>query len=70
MPVEQVTRNDADGAVVGAASTSLIGFYGKTPIARPSVTWRNTTTATTATNKLRIQRIYTALINLGLIVTT
>lgn len=46
------------------------GFFGKTPVVQPSVTWRNTTTATTSTNKVRINRIYAALISLGLIVTT
>jgi len=70
MPVEQVTRNDDDGAQINSASTKKLGFYGATPITRPSVTWRNTTTATTSTNKVRINRIYAALINLGLIVTT
>lgn len=55
---------------IGVAATSKVGFYGTTPIVQPSVTWRNTTTATTTTNKVRIQRIYTALVNLGLIVTT
>jgi len=67
---EQVTYNAPSGAQVGASSTEKVGFFGATPIARPSVTWRNTTTATTSTNKVRINRIYAALINLGLIVTT
>lgn len=67
---EQVTYNSPAGAQVGSSSTEKVGFFGATPIARPSVTWRNTTTATTSTNKLRITRIYAALINLGLIVTT
>lgn len=67
---EQVTYNSPDGAQVGKDENEKIGFFGKTPIARPTVTWRNTTTATTSTNKLRINRIYAALINLGLIVTS
>lgn len=67
---ERIDYGSPDGSQLGGASTDKIGFYGATPITRPSVTWRNTTTATTSTNKLRIQRIYTALINLGLIVTT
>lgn len=67
---EQVTYNSPDGAQVGSSSTEKVGFFGKTPIARPSVTWRNTTTATTSTNKLRINRIYAALTALGLVTTT
>jgi hypothetical protein len=69
MAVEQIGTGGTDGSRLGV-SGGKVGFYGTTPIARPSVTWRNTTTATTSTNKVRIQRIYTALVNLGLIVTT
>lgn len=68
-PVEQIGTGGLDGQRLGVSGGKL-GFYGTSPIARPSVTWRNTTTATTTTNKVRIQRIYTALVNLGLIVTT
>ena len=46
------------------------GFYGTTPIARPSVTWPNTTTATTAINEKKANRLMAALVSLGLIVTT
>ena len=46
------------------------GFYGKTPIVQPSVTWPNTATATTALNEAKVNRIMAALVNLGLIVTT
>ncbi len=67
---EQIGYGSPDGAQVGSSTSDKLGFFGATPITRPSVTWRNTTTATTSTNKLRIQRIYTALVNLGLIVTT
>ena len=55
---------------IGDASTDLLGFYGATAIARPSVTWPNTGTATTALNELKVNRIMAALVNLGLIVTT
>ena len=55
---------------VGDASTDLLGFYGATPIARPSVTWPNTGTATTTLNETKVNRIMAALVNLGLIVTT
>ena len=46
---EQVTYNSPDGAQIGKDENEKIGFFGKTPIARPTVTWRNTTTATTST---------------------
>lgn len=67
---EQVTGNAPDGAQVGRASTEKVGFFGKTPIAQPSVTWPNTATATTTLNETKVNRIMTALVNLGLIVTT
>lgn len=55
---------------IGDASTDTLGFYGKAPIARPSVTWPNTGTATTTLNETKVNRIMAALVNLGLIVTT
>jgi len=55
---------------IGDASTDTLGFYGATPIARPSVTWPNTGTATTTLNETKVNRIMAALVNLGLIVTT
>lgn len=67
---EQVTSNSPDGAQVGNGSTEKVGFFGKTPIARPSVTWPNTGTATTTLNETKVNRIMAALVNLGLIVTT
>ena len=47
-----------------------VGFYGTTPIAKPSVTWPNTGTATTTLNETKVNRIMAALVTLGLIVTT
>ena len=67
---ENVTYNSPDGALVGASATEKIGFYGKTPIVQPSVTWPNTGTATTTLNETKVNRLMTALVNLGLIVTT
>lgn len=46
------------------------GFFGATPVARPSVTWPNTGTATTTLNETKVNRIMAALVSLGLIVTT
>jgi hypothetical protein len=56
--------------VIQHRSGGTAGFYGKTPISRPSVTWPNTTTATTALNELKANRLMAALVALGLIVTT
>lgn len=57
-------------AQVGGATTSKVAFYGTDPITRPSVTWPNTATATTALNELKCNRLMAALVSLGLIVTT
>lgn len=65
-----VQINPYNEAQIGDASTDTLGFYGATPIARPSVTWPNTGTATTTLNELKVNRIMAALVNLGLIVTT
>lgn len=70
MAVHYVGDNGPDGVCVGTASTEKVGFYGTTPITKPSVTWPNTTTATTALNETKVNRIMAALVNLGLIVTT
>lgn len=51
-------------------SGGTAGFYGTTPIARPSVTWPNTGTATTTLNETKCNRLMAALVALGLIVTT
>ena len=65
-----VQINPYNEAQIGDASTDTLGFFGKTPIARPSVTWPNTGTATTTLNELKCNRIMAALVNLGLVVTT
>jgi hypothetical protein len=67
---EQLTNGSPDGAQLGGASTDKVGFFGATPIVRPSVTWPNTGTATTTLNETKVNRIMAALVNLGLIVTT
>lgn len=56
--------------VLQHASDGTAGFFGKTPITRPSVTWPNTGTATTTLNETKVNRLMVALVNLGLIVTT
>lgn len=69
--VKELSDGGPDGTRLGQSSTDKIGFFGlTTPIARPSVTWPNTATATTALNELKANRLMAALVALGLIATT
>lgn len=68
--IKELTDAGPDGAHVGQSSTDKVGFYGATPVARPSVTWPNTATATTTLNETKANRLMAALVTLGLIVTT
>lgn len=70
MAVQYIGRNGPDGVCLGLSSTELVSFYGGTPIARPSVTWPNTGTATTTLNETKCNRLMAALVALNLIVTT
>lgn len=58
------------GVTLGAAATSTVGFWGLTPIARPTVTAVSSSAATTTLNETRITRIETLLVALGLVTTT
>lgn len=66
---EYLGSGDDDGAIVGRTS-GKVGFYGGTPVTKPSVTWPNTGTATTTLNEAKCNRLMAALVSLGLIVTT
>lgn len=69
--VQYLDDGDDTGTVLGQSATSKLGFYGlATPIVQPSVTWPATTTATTALNEAKANRLMAALVALGLIVTT
>jgi hypothetical protein len=69
--VKYLDDGDTSGTVLGQSSTAKLGFYGlATPIVRPSVTWPNTATATTALNELKANRLMAALVAVGLIATT
>ena len=71
MAVKQLSDGGPDGTRLGQSATDKIGFYGlTTPIVKPSVTWPNTATATTALNEAKANRLMAALVALGLIVTT
>lgn len=64
---EQVTYNGPSGAQMGQSATEKIGFFGATPVVQAAITAVATTTATTALNETKIDRLYAALATLGLI---
>lgn len=68
-PTDVITCPSSNIAI-GDAATDKIGFFGATPVVKPSVTWPNTGTATTTLNELKANRLMVALVSLGLIVTT
>lgn len=71
MAVKQLSDGGPAGTRFGQSATDKIGFYGlTTPIVKPSVTWPNTATATTALNEAKANRLMAALVALGLITTT
>lgn len=70
MAIKHLSDNNPDGTLLGQSATDKIGFYGlTTPIARPTITWVTTATATTALNETKINRLYAALESMGLIAT-
>ena len=58
-----------DGCGLGSSATSKVGFFGTTPVVQPSVSAVGATTATTALNETKIDRLYAALESIGIIVT-
>lgn len=70
MAVRELTDKTDDGSRLGQSSTDKVGFWGKAPVARPSVTWPNTGTATTTLNETKVNRLMAALVACGLITTT
>lgn len=77
---QQVTYGMDDGAVVGRTSTSLVGFYGATPVAQIANIATVTTTAATSTSPwgydsstqanavvTAINSLISAMTNLGLV---
>lgn len=67
MTAQQLGDGNSDGVY---APNTKFGFYGTTPVSKPSVTWPNTATATTTLNETKVNRLMAALVTLGLIVTT
>lgn len=62
MPIQLSPKGD--GVVIGQDATDKVGFYGKTPIARPSSITTGTDSATT---QAAVNSVITALRDLGLI---
>lgn len=68
MAVKQLSDGRGDGVNMGKSTTDKIGFYGlTTPIVQPSISAVGTTTATTALNETKIDRLYAALLTLNII---
>ncbi|MBR9900412.1 MAG: hypothetical protein GYB19_10180 [Rhodospirillales bacterium] len=68
MAIKQLSDGGAEGTLLGQSATDKVGFFGlTTPIAQPSITAVGTTTATTTLNETKIDRLYAALISVGLI---
>ena len=64
MAAQNVHDGNADGILLGQASTDKVGFYGKTPVVRPA-TIADATDAATAITKCNA--VIAALISVGLI---
>lgn len=50
MPVNQLSDGGPDGTRLGQSSTDLIGFYGATPVVRPSISAALTDSSTGTAN--------------------
>jgi len=69
MAVEYLGSGNDDGTVLGHdATTAKVGFFGiATPVVKPQITAVATATATTTLNERKIDRLYAALLSLGLV---
>ena len=65
--VRYLDDGDDTGTCLGQSATSLVGFYGTSPIAQATVAATTTTTATTTALQTDIDAIRTALQNVGII---
>jgi hypothetical protein len=64
MAAKYVTNVASDGSIYGFNATDKIGFFGVTPIVRPTVSANATSSATSIA---QLNAVITALGNLGLI---
>ena len=69
MAVQYLGDNGPDGMCVGLSATEKVAFFGATPVVQQAMTAVATTTATTALNELKINRVIAALNALGLTTT-
>lgn len=67
MPVKELSDKGPDGTRLGQSSTDKVGFFGATPITKPSVAAASSSVATTTILETRVADICTALAALGLI---
>lgn len=67
MAIKYLSDDNPDGAMVGGGATEKVGFWGTTPAVQPTITAVGTTTATTGLNETKIDRLYAALLSVGLI---
>lgn len=67
--VEYLGANASGGMCIGLSATEKVGFFGTTPVVQQAITAVATATATTTLNERKIDRLYVALRNLGLITT-
>lgn len=65
--VEYIGTSSSGGACLGQSATEKVGFFGATPVVRPSITAVATATATTTLNETKINRLYAALRTIGII---
>lgn len=65
--VEYIGASASGGVCLGQSSTEKVGFFGATPVVRPSITAVATATATTTLNETKINRLYSALRTIGII---
>ena len=67
MAVHYLDCGNEDGTVLGQAATTKVAFWGGTPAVQPTITAVGTATATTALNETKIDRLYAALLSVGMI---
>lgn len=63
MPARQLSDGNDEGTVIGQSSTDKVGFFGATPVVRPSTIADATDAATAIT---RVNAVIAALESLGL----
>lgn len=67
MAKKELSDGGPDGTSLGQSSTDKIGFFGTTPIVKPSIAAASSSVATTTILETRVAGIITALAALGLV---